>query len=352
LRRRLTVIVRGAALAPEAPDEGLLLALAREHRVDALLAWRTGTRRDEVRGLAVVDALRSREIARVVQTLAAVPGAQPLLFKGAALAHTIYPVPWLRPRLDTDILIAPASTAAAFDALAALGYTRETSTSGALVISQAPFTRVDERGVTHALDVHWQIANWQLIARAASHAELASRAIAVAPLGPAARAIAHADALLIACLHRAAHHRDSEELLWLYDIHLLTERLTADDWSVFLARARRAAVQALCHRGLTLAAESFDSPLPAAVLSELAHAHREPSAIYLSKQLRLVDGLMADLRTLPLRHRVRLLAEHLCPPAEYMRQRYGAASRAALLVSYARRIAAGLPRWFVPGVWS
>lgn len=41
---------------------------------------------------------------------------------------------------------------------------------------------------------------------------------------PNAFAPAASDALQIACLHRGAHHRNSDLLIWLYDIHLLAKR--------------------------------------------------------------------------------------------------------------------------------
>ena len=366
--RTLAAVVAGEPVDPPAPGhEQLFLDLAREHRVEQLAAWRicaqdrslvpwfgdaADTLRQDARTLSLVDAVRNREITAIVASLATVEGAQPLLFKGAALAHSHYPQSWLRPRLDTDLLISPASTEPVFEALRAAGYARTTSTSGAFVVSQASFTRTDSYGVTHALDVHWRIANWQIIARVSTHADLASRSVALPALGPSARTVSEPDALLLACLHRAAHHRDSAELLWLYDIHLIAQRLTAADWTFLAAAAERGAVKAICARGMSLASDYFGSRVPTEVMNRLAAGDSEPSAIYLSKDVRLVDGLWSDLRALPLRDRVRLLSEHAFPPAEYIRKKYGVTSRASLLLSYARRIAAGVPRWFAPGNWS
>src|SRR4029077_4865821 len=124
----------------------------------------------------------------------------------------------------------------------------------------------------HALDVHWKIANRHVIARATSHGDLASRSVAVPALGEAAREVSHADALFLACLHRAAHHHDSEELLWLYDIHLIAEPLPSHDWACIVAAARRGAVQTICHRGLALAIDYFGSPVPRHVMDVLTRA--------------------------------------------------------------------------------
>jgi len=365
LLRLLAVLVKGDGVSPPGVHQReTFLELARDHRVERIALWRIvesggdveawfGTEasrvREDERAAAVVDAVRNREIAAVLERVAAVGGARPILLKGAALAHSHYPHPWLRPRLDTDILVSPASTTPVFRILSALGYERTVSTSGTLVVSQASFTRIDDFGIMHALDVHWQIANWQVIARAASHVDLESRSVPVPALGAVARAPSSPDALLLACLHRAAHHRDSEELLWLYDIHLLAERLTPADWAFLLEAAGRGEVKAVCRRGLALAIDYFGSPVPLHVMEALADAHNEPSSIYASRDLRLVDGLLSDLRALSWRNRVRLIAEHLFPPPEYIRRKYGLTSRRSLLVFYARRIVSGVPRWFATG---
>jgi len=360
----LCAVVRGDDVTPpEAEQQDPLLDLAREHRVERLAAWRIGDAqlnawfgaaaeelRAEARAHAVTEAVHAREMRDVIEALASIDGARPTLFKGTALAHSHYPKPWLRPRLDSDILISPSHVDRALASLRGLGYEREIATSGSLVTSQASFSRVDRFGVTHVVDLHWHIANMQVIARMLSHGEIARRAVPLPGLGPDARAASPSDALTLACLHRAAHHRDSEELLWIYDIHLLAVSLSESDWNAVVATAEQGAAKALCARGLTLAIDRFRTPVPQQVMRRLDSRQRstgrEPSSVFLSKDLRLVDGLMSDLRSLPARARIRLLAEHLFPPADYIRARYHATSRLSLVFSYVRRIAAGLPKWF------
>jgi hypothetical protein len=289
----------------------------------------------------------------VIAAVSTIDGAAPVLLKGAALAHSHYAESWLRPRLDTDLLISASSVRRTADALGALGYGRDTSTSGALITYQAAFERSDRFGITHYLDLHWKIGNWQLIANALSQEDIAARAVPIPALGPAARGAAPCDALVLACLHRAAHHRDTEELLWIHDIHLLAERLSDAEWATVVDIAARGAVKGLCARGLALAVDRFDTSVPANVMSRLQGAQsgseRERSSVYLSGNFRLVDGLLADLRSVNARAGMRLVAEHLFPPAEYMKKRYGARSRLSMLLAYTRRIVVGLPKWFVAG---
>jgi len=365
--RLLCAIVNGQDREVPLEQRPTLLELAREHRVEYLLAWRLHTYGSdigsspgaadallqEVRDQSVVDSIRNEEAARVIAGLAGVDGAMPVLFKGAALAHSHYPESWLRPRLDTDVLLSPASVRGAFEVLRALGYRQATSTSGALVSYQASFERSDRFGVTHYFDVHWKVANWQVVADVLSHEEIAARAVPLPALGPSARAACASDALVLACLHRAAHHRDSEELLWIYDIHLIARSLSVPQWTIALASAERGSVRALCGRGLALAIDRFGTPIPVEVMRHLDRwqhaAVREPSSVYLSKNFRLVDGLLSDLRSLHVRAALRLMAEHLFPPAEYMTKKYGVRSRSSMLLAYVRRMVAGLPKWLASG---
>jgi len=45
----------------------------------------------------------------------------------------------------------------------------------------------------------------------------------------------------------------------------------------------------------------------------------------------------------------RLIAEHLFPPASYMREKYGLHSRVLLPVAYVRRIVGGAAGWWKRG---
>ncbi len=54
---------------------------------------------------------------------------------------------------------------------------------------------------------------------------------------PAPRDLPPPHALLMACVHRVAHHFDPPTLIWLYDIHLLASSMSEDDATRFVALA-------------------------------------------------------------------------------------------------------------------
>jgi hypothetical protein len=229
----------------------------------------------------LTDAVRVRELATVLRACAEA-GAKPLVFKGAALAHTHYAASWQRPRADADVLIAPESREPVCVVLARLGYERCALISGDLVI------------------------------------------------------------------HRAAHHPDLEKSFWIEDIHVLASRFGPSEWQTFVTRAADRSVRAICFNGLQRAQQTFHTTIPANVLTALSTHVSEPSAILVRKGLRPVDRLASDLRTLGAVGAVRLVREHLFPPAEYMRAKYGISSPALLPAYYVARMLSGMSKWFRP----
>jgi len=297
----------------------------------------------------LIDAVRVRELVGILRALED-EGAMPLVFKGAALAHTHYAESWQRPRADADVLIAPESRERVFAVLRRFGYEQPTFISGDLVMYQAPFERVDHLGIEHLFDIHWRIANPQVVSQVLTHDELVARSVMVRVNDFAMRIPSAVDSLLIACVHRAAHHPDVEQRYWVEDIHRLASRLDRSAWQTFTARAVDRSVRTICLQGLKRAESLFQTALPPDVLTALEAGPSEASAVFVRKSLRPVDRLAADVRALGLVGSARLLREHLLPPADYMQAKYGFTNRAWLPAYYASRVLNGIRKWWRPYV--
>jgi len=322
-----------------------LWAAAREHGVEWLVAVRTGRIDDEARAEVVLDELRVHELNRVLASLEQ-HGLEPVVFKGAALAHTHYQASWTRPRVDADVLVSPEGRDRATACLQCLGYAPRPVVSGVLVSSQRPFAMTDAHGLEHVVDLHWRIANPQVVADVLTHGTLLARARTVDVRGQRVRVPAPTDALLLACVHRAAHHGDDESLLWLYDIHVLAAGLGPGEWAEFLDEAVSRGVAALCWRGLSLAVDRFGTAVPRSAEARLSGRDRvERSARYLRRNVRPAAHLMADVAAVGPRAGARLLWEHLFPPAQYLRAAFDTQGRVPLPALYLRRLASGVPRW-------
>jgi putative nucleotidyltransferase-like protein len=326
-----------------------VLAAARADEVHLLLAdrLRLPSFGDELRDAAVVEACRAHELQRVLAGMAAA-GVRPILLKGASLAWTHYSRPELRPRSDTDLMIPSSDRDASARALIDLGYTRLLEVDGDVAIGQFHFQRHDRNGLFHAVDVHWRVSNVRVFADVLTYEELARDAVALPALGAGAWGPSAVHALLIACVHRVAHHADTDNLLWLFDVHLLARRFTPHERDAFTALASTRRMRAVSARTLSLAQEAFGG-LDVEWIAALSDpdAWSEPSAAFLGGGLRQVDILRADFAATPgWKTRLELLREHLFPRATFIYERYGVRTRFALPWLYLHRIVTGLPKWF------
>jgi hypothetical protein len=341
----------------EVRDLDLVARAASYHGVSALL-WRVLHQRPDsppglvaqlattVNGEVARAAIRERDLATVARAFRA-HGVEMVLVKGAALAYTCYADPWLRARTDTDVLVRRESVDAAAAALRDAGYSPSKSLStGDLVSHQVAFERVDEHGGQHVIDVHWKIVNPQILANVMSFADVWSESREIHLRGSVIRVPASEWSLLLACVHRLAHHQAQERLIWLYDIQLLADALTPAGWERFTTIAAQRQVSAICADGLAAAIRLMDARIPTAVVSTLDdQGQQDPSRRYTVREQRRLDVLRDDLRQLDWQDRVRLLREHAFPPASFMRSQYQVRSNVLLPLLYARRLIAGAYKW-------
>ena len=364
----LAAIVRGDLIAPAAwvtIEADTFCRSAEAHGVVPLIADRlrmTGLAAPGELAARVMDLARrhaaldlERESA-LRAALAALheAGLEPLVFKGAHLAYRDYARPDLRPRVDSDVLIPPDSRArdAAHRALTALGYASAPHVGGDLVMTQRMYVLRDGAHVRHAVDVHWRIATPQVFSRVLLYDELVRDAERIPRLGATARGPSGPHALLIACLHRIAHHAGSNCLIWFCDIHRIAGRLTEAEWDRFVRLAQEREVRAVCAASLARAADRLGTLVPDAVRAglELTGDTPEASARYFDPPGNSVTAALHDLRSLSSwRDRARLIREHLLPPAAYMRRVYAPGSRAPLAWLYVRRLSAGARTWLRSG---
>jgi hypothetical protein len=294
-----------------------------------------------------IRSLRDRELARVLDLIAAA-GVSCLVIKGAALGHLFYRQPHTRRRSDADLLVRADAAGTVARLLETDGYRRASEISGELATSQMHFDRPDAPDHRFALDIHWRLVNTHAFVDAIGFAEYESARQAVPGLGASAWTLSAPHALALACIHRAAHHWNTDDLLWLWDVHLLASALEEGQIAAFVDAASRAAIRAVCADTLRAASSRFTTPSAAALIARIepqAGDEKEPSARFLSSGLSQADILRSDLASLGWRRGVSLLREHLFPPADYMGRQYDRWPRLLLPAAYLHRIVCGAPKW-------
>jgi Uncharacterised nucleotidyltransferase len=296
---------------------------------------------------AAADLVREVELRHVLVGLSGA-GVRTLVMKGAQLAYSHYPRPDLRPRLDTDLLVAASGRAAAQQQLLDLGYEAVPQVTGDLVMYQAIYVRRRAGVPVHVVDLHWRLANPQRFGSVLTCEELFESAVPIPTLCASAEGLSNPHALLVACIHPVAHHAHAPRLIWHYDIHLVASRLTRAGWTDFAAQATDRGVGSVCRRSLELAVHWFDTSVPGHVFSQLSvpTARDAATAAYLSPSRRQIDDAVWDFQTLSSwGARWRLVRQHLFPPARYMRDVYAPLSHAPLPLLYAKRAFLGARRW-------
>ena len=72
--------------------------------------------------------------------------------------------------------------------------------------------------------------NPQILADSLPFDALWRDAVPVVRLGPGARMPSLVGSIVLASIHRLAHHQQQERLIWLYDVRLLATLLNDADW--------------------------------------------------------------------------------------------------------------------------
>jgi hypothetical protein len=333
-----------------------LLDAARYHGVVPLLAAEFAKRsepdswsaaivsvcRDEALAQAMYELAHQAEMAQVIEGLTQ-EGLRPLLLKGTGLAYSYYPNPVLRPRADTDVLVPPEAHNDASRVLCSMGYRRVSGPAGKFVGYQLEFHRIDRLGARHNIDLHWRISNSQYFAWLFPFDELARSAVPVPRLHPLALRIGNVDALIVSLLHRASNNRPpgtgfGDRLIWHYDIHLIVEQMSDDEFVLFpqLVEAKR--VAAIAIEGLRHCADRFRSPRLELLIERLAHGPvAESGAEFLNAGRLQYEWI--EIRAIPgAGARMSYLAQRTFPAPDYMRERYPDAAGHSLPLLHARRI--------------
>ena len=333
-----------------------VLAAASEHGVTVLLHEQIKLNQDKtVYPRTLLDRLAeierseiAAELFRLAETrmaLACLRSARipVLVLKGTALAYGLYAKPYLRPRVDTDILLQNAAAAeAAGNALEAIGYECQSMMPrpGKNAISfEMPYIRTSKHGTGNAIDIHWALANNALYGSRFSNAELMTESRDTPMVGEGAKGLGWFHAMAHACMHRVAHipEGQGDKLIWLYDMHLLAARFTPQDWQTFLAQAEKRQLAGAFYSGLEETVKVFHTDMPANVLPKL-FAFSKQESFDVGRAASPVYFDWHNLRWMTNGQRWNWFLQTFFPPVEYMMKRDSLKSRAQLPWAYMKRI--------------
>ncbi len=188
-----------------------------------------------------------------------------LVWKGAALAFSVYPDPAMRPGEDIDLLILPDHFKKARSILEALGYK-----------SQSPwFEAIPEYGFAEtflhrqraqrylAIDMHWKIHPYDGARGLLDEKALFRRSVVCEAGSANYRVPSPVDALIIAALHIVLRHPHELQLIWVTDLYFLVKGLqNPQEWKDLLEQAAGWNARLCLERALRIASLWTNLPLP------------------------------------------------------------------------------------------
>lgn len=289
--------------------------------------------------------LHTAELRAVLTRLATV-GVTPVLFKGAALAHTAYPDPACRPMGDLDLWVTEEEMLLAQAALAATGYREHTKGERPPAMQRQMDGEVQLIGTGPGcglVELHWGIFSGEWLRRTATvdSAGIRHRTRIVQIAGCSARSLAPEDAVIHLAVHLAVNHQMAfPGVRGVLDVAMLA-RAEQVDWHVLVERARNWRVATPTWLVLDLAEELFGlsgaaklSGATTAIASLAPSRQRQALLRRFADIPHLLEGrdltkggqrlafqlLLVD-RT---KDAARLVGRTLWPEGEWLRARYGA----------------------------
>jgi hypothetical protein len=282
--------------------------------------------------------LHRAELSAALVTLR-LAGVVPILFKGAALAYTVYPDPACRPMGDLDLWVTAESMPAARAALLSAGYSEHEKDDRPLAIQAqmaGEVQLVGRKAGQGLIELHWGAFAGEWLRRTADvdHREIFCRARATRIAGHEAWIMAPEDAAIQLAVHLAVNHQMAYPgVRGLLDVALLS-RIEQLDWPRLVERAEQWRVATATWLVLSLTESLFGLPGAQEAISEMAPRSRRLTVLrgFVSEesvlegrdmtggprrfayQLALVDRA---------RDGARLVGRALWPERQWLRARYG-----------------------------
>lgn len=168
-------------------------------------------------------------------------GVQCLVFKGAALAQTLYPDPALRPFGDIDLWVPEHARQQTEKWLIESGWQQLPVNDGDLVTRQSCWQPAAGHLGLPTYDLHWRPSNRPGLDQALGFNEVWQEKLVTSS---GCHTPSHYHSLLLAVLHLHGHHRLNERLIWLLDLQLL--------WGELAPLQRQGALEQLAQMGAAL----------------------------------------------------------------------------------------------------
>jgi hypothetical protein len=264
-----------------------------------------------------------------------------ILLKGEALSHSVYPLPHLRTKTDIDLLFSSkAESERASKILEAEGYQRMLSQRGTFVGYQFVCHKQYASGFRMVFDIHNEITNYLWFNRRLGYRYLLENSNFIEIENVQVRVLNAVHALIHACAHRITNKPNdtADRLIWLYDIHLLSQSLSGTQWQNLVQVCSSKHLSEIVLQGLHISHETLASSLPSKYIDQLKNNAATCNDPF-SKKRRRIHMYWSDfILNKGVSNKLIQIRERLFPPADYMLKRYDLKSSRCLVYYYLKRM--------------
>ena len=272
--------------------------------------------------LLINDLIQTRELFRILKDLAE-KGVNYILFKGSWLGHRYYSSSYLRPRVDTDILITRENLTLVKETLLEHGYLIQPPASRERfpqIISYKPLVN----GRESVIDVHWHWTNRRILPYALTFADFYRHSEVFPKNNVTLRGTGPAHSIFITVMHRYLHHPEDTHLIWYKDIHLIVSAMSDHHWRLLANLSRKQGVWEIVLADIKQSQTLFGA-LPHLQKSIHSTSHCFPPP---KKGEQGNQAIWADfLGSKGIKNKGYFLLETLFPPMTFMKWRYKISNR-------------------------
>jgi len=253
------------------PDWSILIPLAEEHGVLALLAERVHREQESSVPQEIQQKLEEKRHALLLFSLSLLAelfcllesfraaGMEALVVKGPALSARCYGDASIRQYEDVDLLVRQREVTHFAELMISAGYEPKVPLT-AIRAGKIPGEYVFSWPRTsRRIELHTE-QTLRYFPRPLPVEEFFKRKIFLSFDGHTVPALCAEDELLLDCIHSAKHFW--ERFMWIADVAALVSRKKDIDWNRAVLTARQAGAERMLSLGLLLAAETFQVKLP------------------------------------------------------------------------------------------
>jgi len=335
-----------------------LLARLSYHGIIPLIYWQITQFPAELRPPEMIIA-RMREIflknniyyqilvrqLRVIQDAFEKQGIRSLVFKGLALAWTVYPDFATRPSGDIDLLVKPELFLKAREVLIQIGYGYNFKRFEMFkeICKAEEFVHQKDAKKPLTIDLHWNLLHYYGIQRDNGFENVFARTADVEMPGLKFQTLDRVDALIYSALHLMLNHPECRRLIWICDIAFLAQKMVENqEWEVLKKRTAALKADLAVENSLKLARMWSNLQLPegyrdfgawlkptSAQKTEMTFAENKKGP-----DIRL-KGFLAVIASTP--NKIPYLFKLIFPSVKYMRMVYPPSKACLFPLSYIRR---------------